>query len=350
MVTIKEIDDNESSEGVDTESETEQESEEQEESMEISEDESEESDDEHADLNLDSDSELQKAFEKGIIKPGTVIKTAKLVKPPRKFTNNVGGMKRKLEEFKLAGKWIDRLDVVSGLAPLAPELVEKMQDQKQITDSTELAANDFQRELHFYRQSQATVLEAIPRLKSMNIPTRRPEDYFAEMLKTDDHMQKVRDALTKKQTEEERREKIRQFRQQKKFGKKVEAQAKVAKQMQKKAMLDEVKKFRKGQRKDLDFLDDFNPKKAKEGHAKQGPGNSGKAKIKRSQFRKEAKDKKYGFGGRKRGSKANTRESSSEAFNKGKSTGRPGMSRGKGTKPQQRPGKGRRQKMKGGRK
>jgi len=51
----------------------------------------------------------------------------------------------------------------------------------------------------------------------------------------------VRATLTQKQTEESRRDKIRQFRQQKKFGKKVEAEAKVAKQMQKKAMLDEVR-------------------------------------------------------------------------------------------------------------
>ena len=51
--------------------------------------------------------------------------------------------------------------------------------------------NDFKRELTFYRQAQATVLEVIPRLKSMGVPTKRPEDYFAQMAKTDDHMNKV---------------------------------------------------------------------------------------------------------------------------------------------------------------
>lgn len=51
--------------------------------------------------------------------------------------------------------------------------------------------NDFKRELLFYRQAQAAVLEAIPRLKSMGIKTKRPEDYFAQMAKTDEHMQKV---------------------------------------------------------------------------------------------------------------------------------------------------------------
>ena len=52
--------------------------------------------------------------------------------------------------------------------------------------------NDFKRELTFYRQAQATVLEVIPRLKSMGIPTKRPDDYFAQMAKTDDHMNKVK--------------------------------------------------------------------------------------------------------------------------------------------------------------
>lgn len=51
--------------------------------------------------------------------------------------------------------------------------------------------NDFKRELKFYRQAQATVLEVIPRLKSMGVPTKRPEDYFAQMAKTDGHMNKV---------------------------------------------------------------------------------------------------------------------------------------------------------------
>ena len=51
--------------------------------------------------------------------------------------------------------------------------------------------NDFKRELIFYRQAQATVLEVLPRLRSMGVPTKRPEDYFAQMAKSDDHMNKV---------------------------------------------------------------------------------------------------------------------------------------------------------------
>jgi rRNA-processing protein EBP2 len=43
-----------------------------------------------------------------------------------------------------------------------------------------------------YRQAQATVLEAIPRLKKEKIPTKRPDDYYAQMAKSDEHMKKVK--------------------------------------------------------------------------------------------------------------------------------------------------------------
>lgn len=35
------------------------------------------------------------------------------------------------------------------------------------------------------------VSEALPKLKKLGIPIVRHDDYFAEMVKTDDHMQKV---------------------------------------------------------------------------------------------------------------------------------------------------------------
>lgn len=51
--------------------------------------------------------------------------------------------------------------------------------------------DEFKRESLFYRQAQSAVLEGLARLKAMNIPTKRPDDYFAEMAKSDAHMKKV---------------------------------------------------------------------------------------------------------------------------------------------------------------
>jgi rRNA-processing protein EBP2 len=45
--------------------------------------------------------------------------------------------------------------------------------------------------INSYRQAQATVLEAIPRLKAEKVSTKRPDDYYAQMVKTDEHMKRV---------------------------------------------------------------------------------------------------------------------------------------------------------------
>lgn len=47
-------------------------------------------------------------------------------------------------------------------------------------------------ETHFsYRQAQAAVLFGLEKLKKLKIPTQRPNDYYAEMAKSDAHMKKV---------------------------------------------------------------------------------------------------------------------------------------------------------------
>lgn len=42
-----------------------------------------------------------------------------------------------------------------------------------------------------YRLAQSAVLEGIPKLHKEGIPTKRPDDYFAQMVKSDVHMKKV---------------------------------------------------------------------------------------------------------------------------------------------------------------
>merc|ERR1739848_957870 len=103
--------------------------------------------------------------------------------------------------------------------------------------------------------AQAAVLEAIPRLHSMNIRTKRPEDYFAQMAKTDDHMNKIRSKLLSKEQAQQRAEKMSKLRELKKYGKKVQIEVQQKRQKDKKDMMDEMKKIRKGQGGNLDFLD-----------------------------------------------------------------------------------------------
>ena len=90
----------------------------------------------------------------------------------------------------------------------------------------------------------------------MNIPTKRPEDYFAQMAKTDDHMQKIRQKLLTKQQVTEKMEKVRKLRELKKYGKKVQVEVQQNRLKEKKQLLENVKKFRKGKSDSLDFLED----------------------------------------------------------------------------------------------
>ncbi len=72
-----------------------------------------------------------------------------------------------------------------------------------------------------FRQAQSSVLIGLHKLEELGVPLQRPDDYFAEMIKTDDHMKKVRQSLLNRQKILEQKEKARKMRILKKYGKKV---------------------------------------------------------------------------------------------------------------------------------
>jgi rRNA-processing protein EBP2 len=110
--------------------------------------------------------------------------------------------------------------------------------------------DDLSRELAFYAQSLAAVKSARKQLKDEGIPFTRPTDYFAEMVKSEEHMGRVRqrlvdDAAGKKAAAEARRQ-----RDLKKFGKAVQ----VAKlQERDKAKRDTIEKINTLKRSTLTF-------------------------------------------------------------------------------------------------
>jgi rRNA-processing protein EBP2 len=82
--------------------------------------------------------------------------------------------------------------------------------------------DDLNRELAFHKQALAAVKDAREKLKKEGVPFSRPSDYFAEMVKSDEHMGKIKaklvdDAAGKKAAAEARRQ-----RDLKKFGKQVQ--------------------------------------------------------------------------------------------------------------------------------
>ncbi|KAL4237109.1 putative rRNA-processing protein EBP2 [Mactra antiquata] len=293
---------------------------------------------------LDSDEELQRAFARGELKTGLNYEA----RAPKQIINNVSGMKQKLAELQKNLDWIEQLDLTNGPAP-APG------GQEEFTEDEDVSNNDFKRELRFYRQAQASVLEGIPRLHKLGIKTRRPEDYFAEMAKSDVHMKKVREKLLEKQQNIEQRDKAKKLRDLRKYGKKVQIDVLQKRQKEKREMLDAVKKFRKGQKNKLDFLDDNTEK----GKGKRGGGKNQDNKVQQPNKKRQYKNQKYGFGGQKKRSKQNTKESAADltGFNPKVNQSRPGFNKNKSgnkNKPNKRgnkdknkrPGKSQRHKMK----
>lgn len=292
-----------------------------------------ESEDEYSEL---SDSELQEAFAKGLLKPGMNV----LVDKSKKFVNNVDGMKQCLADLRRNLPWVERLDLTN--LP-ADDILSKVEGKVSALAKGEVNADDdFQREMFFYRQAQATVLEALPLLHKHGISTKRPDDYFAEMAKSDQQMQKIRKKLISKQMSLEKSEKAKKLREQRKFGKKVQVEVIQKRQKEKKAMMSAVKKYQKGMTDKLDFL---------EGEKKTGkdPSDGSKKAMNKKgpNAKRKYKDKKFGFGGKKSGKKWNTKESFNDVSSfRAKVAHAKGGKKGKGGKQNKRPGKSVRKKMK----
>lgn len=138
----------------------------------------------------------------------------------------------------------------------------------------EVALNDFKWETMFLRQAQTAVMRGIESLRKHCIATHRPEDYFAEMFKSDEHIKKVRHAFLQSKTALEQTEKVRRIRQEKKLAKEKQVAAIQAKH--KRDLNENIKKFRKGLRNDLDFLETDSEKKNK----KKDDGGGGDEKKK----------------------------------------------------------------------
>jgi len=98
--------------------------------------------------------------------------------------NNTEAMQRVYEDMRLDGPstsgkmpWIETMSLVYEHAT-----VDEVPD----------AQNDLDRELSFYRQSLAAAVRGRELVLAAKVSFSRPNDYFAEMVKTDEHMERVR--------------------------------------------------------------------------------------------------------------------------------------------------------------
>nr|XP_043611058.1 probable rRNA-processing protein EBP2 homolog [Erigeron canadensis] len=205
--------------------------------------------------------------------------------------------------------------------------------------------DDLARELAFYTQALEGTREAFVKFQGMGLPFLRPTDYYAEMVKTDTHMEKIKGRLLSEKKRIEEAEERRKMRDNKKKAKEVQAEKQKERVKQKKDEIESVKKWRKqrqqsgfpggekGSDMGLPFEVGKESDKAKH-HKRVGvkpwDRSGGKGKPSGGKDRKgmggkrksrEFRDSKYGFGGKKGLNKQNTAETTNDfkGFNKGDS-------------------------------
>jgi len=188
----------------------------------------------------------------------------------------------------------------------------------------------------FLGMAAEAAAEGYRRLRVMKIPCTRPNDFYAEMMRPDKQMYRVRQQAA----EEERRIKIVEDRKKqqasKKFAKKAKAKKLEARAQEKRTSLEEIANWRarkksEGNNKDDQDLEEILSRQGKK-RDQDGQGK-GKGKAMKSAKRRNL-DEKYGFGGKKKRSKQNdkssTHDMSASPWGRGRGKGGKGKGRGKG--------------------
>ncbi|KAH9851738.1 eukaryotic rRNA processing protein EBP2-domain-containing protein [Lenzites betulinus] len=204
--------------------------------------------------------------------------------------------------------------------------------------------DDLNRELAFYKQALHGAQTARSLAQRHNFPFTRPADYFAEMVKNDAHMERIRQRLLDESAGLKRSDEKRKEREGKKFGKQVQMEKIKERQQSKKDMEERLKGLKRKRKGGLDGGtgdgEDFDiavEDAIADRPSKRTKGPDGKSKLPR-----QARDKKFGFGGAGRRSKQNTKDSTDSFVQRGGQGARGGKSGRGGKGPAKRPGKSRR--------
>jgi rRNA-processing protein EBP2 len=102
-------------------------------------------------------------------------------------------------------------------------------------------SDDVNRELAFYKQSLSAAQEARKLLKAEGIPFTRPTDYFAEMVKADEHMAKIKAKLIDEAASKKASAEARKQRDLKKFGKQVQVAKLQERDKERKQTMEKIK-------------------------------------------------------------------------------------------------------------
>jgi rRNA-processing protein EBP2 len=120
-------------------------------------------------------------------------------------------------------------------------LISKAEDEMDIPD----ANDDLNRELSFYKTAQTAAYTARKLLKKEGIPFTRPGDYFAEMVKSDEHMGKIKKKLYDEAASKKAAAEARKQRDLKKFGKQVQVAKLQQRAKEKKEAIERINDLKK---------------------------------------------------------------------------------------------------------
>lgn len=113
--------------------------------------------------------------------------------------------------------------------------------------SIEDISDDLNRELQLYAQSLEAAKKARALLRAEGVPFSRPKDYFAEMVKDDGHMEKVKAKLVEEATNKKAAAEARKLRDLKKFGKQVQVAKLQERHKEKRETLEKIKDLKKSE-------------------------------------------------------------------------------------------------------
>ena len=112
-------------------------------------------------------------------------------------------------------------------------------------DSIPDVSDDLQRELAFYSQSLEAVRQGRSKLRAEGVPFSRPKDYFAEMVKEDAHMEKIKAKLVEDASNKKAAQEARKLRDLKKFGKQVQVSKLQERHKEKRETLEKIKTLKR---------------------------------------------------------------------------------------------------------
>lgn len=105
--------------------------------------------------------------------------------------------------------------------------------------------DDLTRELEFYRIARDGAVQGRSLLQKEKVPFTRPTDYFAEMVKTDEHMGKIKKKLYDDAAGKKAAQEARKLRDAKKFGKAVQVAKEQERAKEKRNTLDKIKELKR---------------------------------------------------------------------------------------------------------